>query len=166
LVSELLIRVGAMLGEEGKAIGIEKLDGIDFAYWNMLIEDIIYGKELHQSLLGEQLDDMNDSKWALLDRKVLVIIRLLLSKLVAHNVVKENTTIGLMAALSSMYEKLSANNKVHLMKKLFNLKMAEVATVAHHLNEFNTIMNQLSSVEIDFDDEIQVLIILVSLPNS
>jgi hypothetical protein len=166
LVSELLIRVGAMLEEEGKAIGIEKLDGIDFAYWNMLIEDIIYGKELHQSLLGEQLDDMNDSKWALLDRKVLVIIRLLLSKLVAHNVVKENTTIGLMAALSSMYEKLSANNKVHLMKKLFNLKMAEVATVAHHLNEFNTIMNQLSSVEIDFDDEIQVLIILVSLPNS
>jgi hypothetical protein len=166
LVSELLVRVGAMLGEEGKAIGIEKLDGIDFAYWNMLIEDIIYGKELHQSLLGEQLDDMNDSKWALLDRKVLVIIRLLLSKLVAHNVVKENTTIGLMAALSSMYEKLSANNKVHLMKKLFNLKMAEVATVAHHLNEFNTIMNQLSSVEIDFDDEIQVLIILVSLPNS
>jgi hypothetical protein len=166
LVSELLIRVGAMLGEEGKAIGIEKLDGIDFAYWNMLIEDIIYGKELHQSLLGEQLDDMNDSKWALLNRKVLVIIRLLLSKLVAHNVVKENTTIGLMAALSSMYEKLSANNKVHLMKKLFNLKMAEVATVAHHLNEFNTIINQLSSVEIDFDDEIQVLIILVSLPNS
>jgi hypothetical protein len=158
--------VGAMLREEGKAIGIEKLDGIDSAYWKILIEDIIYGKELHQSLFGEPFDDMNDSKWALLDCKVLAIIRLLLSKLVAHNVVKENTTIGLMAALSSMYEKLSANNKVHLMKKLFNLKMAEVATVAHHLNEFNTIMNQLSLVEIDFDDEIQVSIVLVSLPNS
>jgi len=71
-----------------------------------------------------------------------------------------------MAALSGMYEKPSTNNKVHLMKKLFNLKMAEGASVAQHLNEFNTITNQLSSMEIDFDDEIRALIVLASLPNS
>ena len=35
-----------------------------------------------------------------------------------------------------------------------------------YLNEFNTITNQLSSVEIDFDDEIRALIILASLPNN
>ena len=52
------------------------------------------------------------------------------------------------------------------MKKLFNLKMAENVSVAQHLNEFNTITNQLSSVEIDFDDEIRVLIVLASLPNN
>ena len=65
-----------------------------------------------------------------------------------------------------MYEKPSANNKVHLMKKLFNLKMAENALVAQHLNEFNTITNQLSSIEIDFDNEIRALIVLASLPNN
>ena len=52
------------------------------------------------------------------------------------------------------------------MKKLFNLKMAENASVAQHLNEFNTITNQLSSIEIDFDDEIRALIVLASLPNN
>ena len=83
-----------------------------------------------------------------------------------HNVVKEKTTVDLMKALFSMYEKPSANNKVHLMKKLFNLKMAKNASVAQHLNEFNTFTNQLSSVEIDFDDEICALIILAFLPNS
>jgi hypothetical protein len=88
-----------------------------------------------------------------------------LSKLVAHNVVKEKTTTSLMVALSSMYKKPSANNKVHLIKKLFNLKTAEGTSVAHHLNEFNTIKNQLSSVEIDFDNEIRALIILASLRN-
>ena len=71
-----------------------------------------------------------------------------------------------MQALSGMYEKPSANNKVHLMKKLFNLKMAENALVAQHLNEFNTITNQLSSIEIDFDNEIRALIVLASLPNN
>ena len=34
------------------------------------------------------------------------------------------------------------------------------------MNEFNTITNQLSFVEIDFDDEIRALIVLASLPNS
>ena len=65
-----------------------------------------------------------------------------------------------------MYEKPFVNNKVHLMKKLFNLKMTENASVAQHLNEFNTITNQLSFVEIDFDDEIRTLIVLAYLPNS
>ena len=71
-----------------------------------------------------------------------------------------------MKALSSMYEKPSTNNKVHLMKKLLNLKMAKNASVAQHLNEFNTITNQLSFVKIDFADEIHALIVLACLPNS
>ena len=71
-----------------------------------------------------------------------------------------------MKALSSMYKKPLANNKVHLMKKLFNLKMAKNTSVAQHLNKFNTITNQLSSIEIDFNDEICALIILASLSNS
>ena len=35
-----------------------------------------------------------------------------------------------------------------------------------NLNEFNTITNQLSVVEIEFDDEIHALILLASLPNN
>ena len=109
---------------------------------------------------------MKAEEWALFDRQVLGVIRLTLSKSVAHNIVMEKTTSDLMKALFGMYEKPSANNKVHLMKKLFNLKMAENALVAQHLNEFNTITNQLSFIEIDFDDEIRALIVLASLPNS
>ena len=89
-----------------------------------------------------------------------------MSRSVAHNVVKEKTTADLMKALSGMYEKSSTNNKVHLMKRLFNLKMVENASVAQHLNEFKTITNQLLSAEIDFDDEIRALIVLASLLNS
>ena len=65
-----------------------------------------------------------------------------------------------------MYEKPSANNKVHLIKKLFNLKMAEGTPITQHLNEFIIITNQLSSMKIDFVDEIRTLILLESLPNS
>ena len=102
---------------------------------------------------------MEEEEWSLLDKQVLGVIRLTLIRSVAHNVVKEKTTVDLMKALSSMYEKPSANNKVHLM-------MVEGTPVAQHLNEFNTITNQLSFVDIDFDDEICALIILASFPNS
>ena len=44
--------------------------------------------------------------------------------------------------------------------------MGESTLVATHLNEFNTTVNQLSYVEIDFDDEFCVLILLASLLNS
>ena len=80
--------------------------------------------------------------------------------------IKETTTAGIMSVLSSIYEKPFANNKVHLMKKLFNLKMSENSAVAKHLNNLNTIISQLSTVEINFDEEIQALIVLASLPNS
>ena len=155
-----------MVEEARKASGIEKFDGTDFANWRMQIEDYLYERKLHLPLLGTKPEAMKAEEWAFLDRQVLGVIRLILSMSIAHNVVKEKTIADLMKALSSMYEKPSANNKVHLMKKLFNLKMTENASVAQHLNKFSTITNQFSSVEIDFDDEIHALIVLASLPNS
>ena len=132
----------------------------------MQIEDYLYGKKLHLPLLGEKPTTMKDEEWALLDKQVLGVIKLTLSRSIAHNIIKEKITVDLMKALFGIYEKSSSNNKVHLIKKLFNLKMAKNASVAQHLNEFNTITNQLSSVEIDVDDEIHALIVLASLPNS
>ena len=155
-----------MVEEARKASGIEKFDGTDFANWRMQIEDYLYERKLHLPLLGTKPEAMKAEEWAFLDRQVLGVIRLILSMSIAHNVVKEKTIADLMKALSGMYEKPSANNKVHLMKKLFNLKMTENASVAQHLNKFSTITNQFSSVEIDFDDEIHALIVLASLPNS
>ena len=149
-----------------KASEIEKFDGTNFGFWRMQIEDYLYGKKLHLPLLGEKSAIVKDDEWTLLDRQVLGVIKLTLSRSVAYNVVNEKTTADLMKTLSAMYEKLSTNNKLHLMKKLFNLKKAENASVAQHLNEFNTITNQLSSVEIDFDDETCAQIVLASLPNS
>ena len=116
-----------MAKEAGKSSGIEKFDGTDFAYWRMQIEDYLHGRKLHLPLLGIKPEAMKFEEWALLDRQVLGVIKLTMFRSVAHNVVKEKITTDLMKALSGMYEKSSANNKVHLMKKLFNLKMAENA---------------------------------------
>ena len=79
-----------MAGEEGKGSGIEKFDGTDFAYWRMQIEDYLYGKKLHLPLLGTKPETMKDEDQNLL----LGVIQLMLSRLVAHNAVKEKTNSG------------------------------------------------------------------------
>jgi hypothetical protein len=99
---------------------------------------------------------MKDEEWEVLDRKALGMIRLSLAASVAFNISKEKTTKELMDALDKLYEKPSTSNKVFLMKRLFNMKMSEGGSVADHLNEFNTVTNQLSSVKVDFDDEVRL----------
>ena len=72
----------------------------------------------------------------------------------------------LMETLAKMYGKPSTSNKVFLMKCLFNMKMVEGGSVTDYLNEFNTITSQLSSMGVNFDEEIRALLILCSLPES
>ncbi|CAJ2648559.1 unnamed protein product [Trifolium pratense] len=151
--------------EEGK-VKIERFDGRDFSFWKMQIEDYLYQKKLYQPLSGKKPDDMKQEDWVLLDRQALGVIRLTLAKNVAFNIVNETTTAGLIKALSDMYEKPSAANKVYLMRRLFNLKMGEGISITNHINEFNTILSQLESVQIKFEDEVKALILLSSLPDS
>ena len=81
---------------------------------------------MHPPFLGTKPETMTDEYRALLDKQVLGDIHLSLSRSVAFNVVNEMTTAGIMLVLSSMYKKPSANNNVHLMNKLFNLKMSQI----------------------------------------
>ncbi|BAT82536.1 uncharacterized protein HKW66_Vig0223410 [Vigna angularis] len=156
---------GAMALEEGK-VKIEKFDGSDFGFWKMQIEDYLYQKKLYLPLRGEKPNDMEQSDWELLDRQALGVIRLTLAKNVALNIMNKKTTADLMQALSNMYEKPSLANKVYLIRRLVNLKMDEGNSVTHHISKFNTIIAQLASMQITFDDEIKALLLLSSLPES
>ncbi|GJS14325.1 retrovirus-related pol polyprotein from transposon TNT 1-94 [Tanacetum coccineum] len=122
--------------------------------------------KLHEPLAEAKPTSMKAEDWALLDRQAMGAVRLSLAKNIAYNVVNEKTTYGLFKALSNMYEKPSASNKVFLIRQLVNTKMKEGASVADHVNEFNTILSRLMSVDIKFDDEVQALLLLSSLLES
>ncbi|VFQ89387.1 unnamed protein product [Cuscuta campestris] len=104
------------MAEDGK-FRIEKFDGTDFSWWKMQIEDLLVQKDL-DVVLGDKPEKMSDADWASLDRKAMSVIRLSLTKNVAFNILKEKTAKGIMDALSNMYEKPSAANKVFLIREL------------------------------------------------
>uniref|UniRef100_A0A803KPS4 Retrovirus-related Pol polyprotein from transposon TNT 1-94-like beta-barrel domain-containing protein n=1 Tax=Chenopodium quinoa TaxID=63459 RepID=A0A803KPS4_CHEQI len=95
--------------EEDK-LKIEKFDGKDFGFWKMQIEDYLYQKNLYLPLTSKP-SGMKEDEWKVLDRQVLGVIRLTLAKSVAYNVKDVTTTVGVIKALSNMYEKPSAMNK-------------------------------------------------------
>ncbi|KAI3767934.1 hypothetical protein L2E82_18363 [Cichorium intybus] len=132
----------------------------------MQIEDYLYQKGLHEPLSEEKPFHMRPEDWELLDRQALGVVRLSLAKNVAYNIVNVKTTHGLIKALSDMYEKPSASNKVFLIRQLVNLKMMEGSSATDHINEFNSILSRLISVDIKFEDEVQALLLLSSLPES
>jgi hypothetical protein len=153
------------MSEDGK-FRVEKFNDQNYQLWKMQMEDFLYQKDLFLPLGGvaKKPTAMKDEEWEILDRKDLGTIWLSLAVSVAFNISKEKTMKGLMDALAKLYEKPSASNKVFLMKRLFNMKMSEGGSVADHLNEFNIVTNQLSSIKVDFDDEVRALPILCSLP--
>ena len=145
---------------QGKSIKIQKISGEAFSFQKMQIEDYLYQKGMLLHILGEKFIDIMEKEWALLHKLMFEVFQLVLSRNVAFNIVNEKTMRGLMVALSNMYKKPSASNKAHLMRRLFNLRMIKGVFASYHINKFSTITTQLSSVEIEFDDEVQVLILL------
>jgi hypothetical protein len=156
--------VGAMAEDE--KFKVEKFNGQKYQLWKMQMEDYLYQKDIYLPLDGitKKSTTMKDEEWEVLDIKELGTIWLCLGSINGFQYFERKDKEDLMKELARLYEKPSASNKVFLMKILFNMKMSEGGFVADHLNEFNMVTNQLSSVKVNFDDEVRDLLILCSLP--
>ncbi|MCO5566964.1 hypothetical protein L7F22_020647 [Adiantum nelumboides] len=91
---------------------------------------------------------------------------LTLHKSVYFNVKDTSGAYGVWSALSNLYEKKSAVSQVYWLKKLINLRMKESTPISNHLNEFHTIVSQLQSQGVEFDDSVRAMFLLVTLPDS
>ena len=65
-----------------------------------------------------------------------------------------------------MYQLKTVRNKALLMRRLVNLKLKSRCSVAKHISEFQSLINQLASIELSLDDEILALFVLSSLLDS
>ena len=132
------------------------------------MEDYLHQKYLYLPLSGKSKKPTSvmDAEWEILKRKALGTNMSFSRSVVAFDISKETSTKDLIMALAKVYEKPSASNKVFLMKCLFNMKILEGGSIVDHLNEFNTVTNQLSSVGVTFDDEVRALLFLRSFPES
>jgi hypothetical protein len=67
---------------------------------------------------------------------------------------------------TSMEHKKQAMNKASVIKRLAKLEYRDGSSVIEHLNVFQCHINQLSAMKINFEDEVQALLLLSSMPDS
>eukprot|EP00253_Pinus_taeda_P010178 PITA_10178 len=109
---------------------------------------------------------VSDEEWKKLDRKAKSTIQLHVSDSVLMNVSGEANAKALWDNLGTLYKSKSLVNKLFLWKKLYNLRMKYGDSMTEHLNSFNTVVSQLSSVDMKISYEDKCLSLLCSLPDS
>jgi hypothetical protein len=109
---------------------------------------------------------MTEWEWEDLDVKALSTIHLCLADEVMFNIVGEDTTSGLWSKLENVYMTKSLTSIIYLKRQLYSLRMKEGTKVVDHLNTFNTLIVQLTSMEVKFEDEDKAITLLCSLLES
>ncbi|GFZ06608.1 hypothetical protein Acr_18g0007780 [Actinidia rufa] len=144
------------------------LSATNYAIWKPWMEDILFCKDLHDPLenKGEKPEAKKDEEWRKMNRKTIGLIRQCIGHEVFHHVAQETSAYDLWIKLEEMYQAKTSRNKALLMRRLVNLKLQRETTVAEHTSEFQSLVNQLTSVDLQFDDEMQALLLLSSLPES
>ena len=94
------------------------------------------------------------------------IIRLYINHSIFHYVANDTNAYEMWQKLESMYERKTAMNKASVIKRLAKLEYRDCSSVIEHLNVFQCHINQLSTMKINFEDEVQALLLLSSMPDS
>jgi hypothetical protein len=140
-------------------------DKISFAIWHIQMKVVLTQLVVRKSLQIRPAD-MTDDKWQDIDERALSAIQLILSFDVLHEVMHEKSVATLWKKLEELYMTNSLANKLHLKERLYTICMLEGTSMQSHLNEFNSIIVNLESLDVKIDDEDKAILLVVSLPPS
>lgn len=143
------------------------LNGRNYHVWKGKMEDLLYVKRWHLPVFGENKpDNMSDADWALEHKVVCGFIRQFVDDNVLNHISKESHARTLWNKLESLYARKTGNNKMYLIKQFMSLKYKDGQSMSDHLNEFQGVIDQLSAMNVKFEDELQGLWLLGTLPDS
>jgi hypothetical protein len=158
-----------MINIQSAKFKIEKFNGKNnFEIWKVKMHDLLMQQGVVRALLGKtkQPVTITNDDWDEMDARELSAIHLCLVDDVLFNIVTEKTTIVLWSKLESMYMMKSLTNRIFLKRQLYNLCMKEGTKIVDHLNTFNTLLVQLTSMGVKFEYEDKAITLLCSLPVS
>lgn len=146
---------------------VEPVDGkSNFSIWHCTVKDVLAQQGLTNALEVKKPATMTDEKWTELEAKVVATIRLSLASQIKYQVLTETSSKDLWEKLEKVYKSKSLSNRLYLKKELYRFRMEEGSDLVNHINEFNRLVTQLTSIDVKLDEEDKALLLLVSLPDS
>ncbi|GKB76256.1 putative RNA-directed DNA polymerase [Tanacetum coccineum] len=143
------------------------LNGSNYHVWKGKMEDLLYVKDYYLPVFStEKPENKTDAEWTILHRQVCGYIRQWVDDNVLNHICEETHARTLWNKLEQLYARKTGNNKLFLIKQMMRLKYTDGSPITDHLNVFQGIINQLAGMGIKFEDEIQGLWLLGTLPDT
>jgi hypothetical protein len=144
-------------------IKIEKFNGKKFELWKIKIEDLfVYREQWKIVCLGTMPTGMSTKEWEKLERRERIMIQNYLLDSVQLSALGEYLTNNLWDMLGSLYQSKFMVDNLFIINKPYFLRMSDKISVTEYLNGFNTIIIQLSSMNIKITEEVKFISLLCS----
>ncbi|KAM1464188.1 hypothetical protein ACFXTO_043880 [Malus domestica] len=136
---------------------VEKFDGTNnFKMWQCEVKDVLAQQDL-LAALGEKPEAMSKPEWEKLNLWACSSIRLCLAKTQKYFVMRETVASVLWQKLEDKYMTKSAENRLHLKKKVYRFQYKEGTKMIRHLDAFNKLIADLLNLDEDIKDEDKAL---------
>ena len=143
------------------------LTGSNYHIWKDKMKDLLFVKKMHLPVFASNKpQSLNDEEWEFEHLQVCGYIRQWVEDNVRNHIVNETHAKSLWDKLETLYASKTGNNKLFLLKQLMNIRYKEGTPISDHINDFQGVLDQLSGMGVKFDDEIQGLWLLNTLPDS
>lgn len=155
-------------------VGIAKLTGENYDSWKLDVEFLLVKEKLWKYVSPGVKPKLNQEKsnaaelatWDEGDQQARATIGLLMTK-GQHGLIRNTTTAKqVWENAKQKFEKKTLSTKAYLIKRICDLKYSEGGGIEEHLQEFEDLFDRLSNVGYKFEEELQVIFILRSLPSS
>ena len=152
---------------EQNSFGMIKLTPSNYSIWKRKMQDMLYCKDLFRPVLGkEKPEKMSDEDWEILHMKAAATIRQWVDHNIFYHIAEETKVDALLQTLAAMYEKNTFRNKATLIRRLVNLKYKDGKSMTKPTSDFHGLMNQLTTMKMKLEDDLQALLLLSLLPES
>lgn len=145
---------------------IEKLDNNNYDSWKILIKSILVQNDQWNVTNGiTKRSDANGANFDTVDQKALATITLSVKKSQLIHIKNCATSYECWKKLEKVHSRTGPSRKVTLFKNLVHARASD-DSIPEHIENFTEIIEKLSELQIDIQDEVLSIIILCSLPSA
>ena len=145
---------------------VEKFDGTNnFGTWQCEVMDVLVQQELDITL-EDKPEGMSDNDWEKIERQACGTIHLCLAKNQKYFVMREMKAKEFWKKLKDKYMTKSVENRLYLKKKFFRFHYRVGISMFEHFNDYNKILADLQTSDVDISSEDKALLLLNSLPDT
>ena len=148
--------------------GTFKLIGSKYSIGKSKMKDMLLCKDLWLPVqFGKSKPNKIDAlTWEVMHLKAVAYIRCFIDMSLYNNLNEKTDTDVLCKKIGFMFENKNAVNRVSVFRKIVKLRYQDGLSMAEHLNAFEGLLNQNTSLEVPLADEVLALLLLGSLLDS